>query len=110
MSADDHLSPTQFYRAPNIYEGGERPEGLPYKGGVERVLPVDHVLHSTQGWLDKDSVRDFRDEDVREQADVEEGAPPRVSHYQGRDWIFDGHHRLVADRLEGRPTRVLYHS
>ena len=71
------------------------------------MLPPDHPLLSTQGWHDPHTVRDFKDPEVRERAD-EEG-PPRVSKYKDQDWIYDGHHRILADRAEGRPTRVLYH-
>lgn len=33
---------------------------------------------------------------------------PMVARVNGKDWIGHGHHRLMADRINGRPTTVLY--
>lgn len=109
MSASEHLQPRQFFDVPDVFEGPERPLGLPFRGGDTRTLPPEHHLLSTQDWLDTRNVRELRDDDEAREVADDEGLP-RVSRYRGSDWIFDGHHRIAADRLAGRPTRVLYHT
>ncbi len=61
----------------------------------KRLIPADETIYSTQGKVDM-SIVDEMDDEEYEEGDIV------IADYQGKKWIFDGHHRMVRDRKQGK--------
>jgi len=62
-------------------------------------ISPDDVIYSTQGKVDMSIVDNMSDEQYSEGDIV-------IADYNGKKWIFDGHHRVIRDRKAGRPSMV----
>jgi hypothetical protein len=70
-------------------------------GAPTRILPPDHPLSGMETHIDPETVARYGRGEPRK-------GLPLVFRHRGRDHILDGHHRLIADRVDGRPTEVRY--
>ena len=62
-------------------------------------ISPDEVIYSTQGKVDMSIVDNMSDEQYSEGDIV-------IADYKGKKWIFNGHHRIIRDRKERRPSMV----
>lgn len=62
-------------------------------------ISPNEVIYSTQGKVDMSIVDNMSDEQYSEGDIV-------IADYEGKKWIFDGHHRMIRDRKAGRPSMV----
>lgn len=86
-------------------------EGYHYVEPHEMVpLPHDVPLHTTQKSVEKPGVRRYVDEgyDPTEYHEDEGYNAPQVYKHENKVWVAEGHHRLMADRLTGRPSTVQF--
>jgi hypothetical protein len=68
-------------------------------------------LHTSQEAADRAGIRSYVDKpnDPDEWYDDIGYDAPEVYHYHGKEWIHDGHHRIIASRLRGESSiRVHY--
>lgn len=82
-----------------------------WAGGERRELQPDHELHTTQeGFMgvNEEDGRHYLDHPVDYSTVKNDLDLPLVARIDGRDWIGHGHHRLMADRMNDRPTTVLF--
>lgn len=105
------LQPRQFEGLPNVWQHDSIPRNPGYwlagrwARSERRTLQPDHPLHTTQEYLDP------HEENVYVHSPEINGPSyrPRVGHVPGvGDVIADGHHRIAAARLAGRPIEVDY--
>lgn len=90
--------------------GRDWPSGHTISYGSKNVLIPDVAqLHTTQAWVDSETVERKKREILAGTAPV-----PRVELFRGPDkriWILDGHHTLVAYLQLGRiPKAAVYGS
>lgn len=67
------------------------------KGQIERHDPGTVHLHGMETTINPGAVARYRDHPPHKKA------PPKVFTRNGDMHVLDGHHRLLADTLEGRP-------
>lgn len=97
MTADQHLSPTQFGFHPVPMDEWE--EAADNAGtGQTKHIPTDTVLHTGQRSMYKPGVDQYA-KDPGHQPYL-----PEVYHHEGRDYMGDGHHRVAAARQRGDKT------
>ena len=135
MAASDNLSPKQFDRlsmgAPIVKnlgivahdpkeddteEGFNRTEAMyankeHHHPGDMWDMPASEELHTTQSVLNKSTIRHFVDNpnNPEEWKDGEGYNAPEVYTHQGKLWVHEGHHRLIASRLRGDSSTKVHH-
>ena len=68
-------------------------------------LPAHQAVHTTQDTVDRAGIRSYIDKPNNPEHWTEEGYDaPEVYHHQGKMWIYEGHHRIIASRLRGEPS------
>lgn len=116
MSASDHLSPSQFglhQSDPETWDDarsntdwvGERdfPLTTPLHTGQERMYP-ERVQHYVDNPTSEHVGRDKMDKDYPH-------SPPEVYHWEGKNYLGEGHHRVAAAIRRGdKSVKVAYYS
>lgn len=77
----------------------ETKEQLGLESSDKVEISPDEVIYSTQGKVDISIVDTMSDEQYLEGDII-------IADYKGKKWIFNGHHRMIRDRKEGRPSMV----
>lgn len=74
-------------------------------------MPASEELHTTQGSLDKSGIRHFIDHPNNPEhwKEGEGYDAPQVYSHQGKTWIYEGHHRIMASRLRGEHSIKVHH-
>ena len=82
------------------------------KGETRDYDPSNPNLYATQDAIEKPNVADI----IKRGADYsirngrgERSDLPNIVHYKGKDYIYDGHHRLTAAKLTGQKVKVKFH-
>ena len=70
--------------------------------GSPRLLGPHAKLNGYESAIDIDTVNDYRRKSPKK------NSLPNVFRHRGEDHILDGHHRITADRIEGRSTPVSF--
>jgi hypothetical protein len=104
MSADEHLSPTQFGFKQASYDDWDQAllSSRTHLGRKPVHLSAD--LHTAQDAIDPEAVRSYAamgriagDHDIS------------IHHMDGKMYVADGHHRIAAARQRGQKTITATH-
>lgn len=69
-------------------------------------LASDVPVHTTQTSVDRAGIRSYVDQpnDHTRWDDDNGYDAPEVYHHEGKLWVYEGHHRIIASRLRGEPS------
>jgi len=73
-------------------------------------MPSDVQLHTSQESVDTGTLKHFREQpnDPNNYVEAEGYDAPQVYHHDGKYWISEGHHRVLASRMRGdSSTKVM---
>lgn len=106
----------KVFRAANIRQWPLLDAAQQYRGGYSREwsesIPASQTLHTTQKHLDARAVKSYMQGNEPEfDTEYEDNVPydpELLVSERGTHWIDEGHHRLVASRLRGDPSRRVY--
>jgi hypothetical protein len=85
-------------------------EGYTYQQPHEMTtLSTDVPLHTSQTSFGKWGLAHYAKTgyDPEEWSDDDGHNAPQVYQYQGKIWVAEGHHRLLADRLTGKESHTV---
>lgn len=103
MTAEDHLSPTQFGFKQASYDDWDAAIMSGNHLG-RRPLNLSKDLHTAQDAIDPVAVRDYA-----AQGRIRGDHEIAVHHYEGKTYVADGHHRIAAALQRGQKTITATH-
>jgi hypothetical protein len=100
-------SPCGYYSCPQFneehFDAMDRAEGDRTTKGKFQVIDASKSnLHAMESHIDEDTVAAYR------KATPPKKHLPFIFTHKGKTHILDGHHRLIADTLEGRKSPVIH--